>query len=206
MPHALRIVWITLHHLCLSAGCLDLPCRAEKAAALTVSFLVIFAVAQDLEAVLALGQCPSAEPLRHDSPSSNALSGRIQVDDLQRACEDVVEAALGDTACQRHLAAFKADADTSAGAGLLTLVAAACGLAVAGAGASALALAFMEPSAGDSSFNFIFAPPYSFGDLEQIADLGDLAVGLSVVGLYVVVTDLTQAQGMAVAICFSSGR
>ena len=43
----------------------------------------------------------------------------------------IVEAALGNPANQRHLAAFKADADRAAGAGGLAFAAPAAGLAVA---------------------------------------------------------------------------
>ena len=65
----------------------------------------------------------------------------VQVGDLDGDVlggKDVVEAALGQTALQRHLAAFKAGL-LDAGTGFLTLVAVACGLAVAGACAAALA-------------------------------------------------------------------
>ena len=79
-----------------------------------------------------------------------------EIDDLQGLCKDVVEAALGDAAGQRHLAAFKTNTDLAAGAGLLALVAAAAGLAVAGAGAPALPVRGPDgASAGDSSLNFI---------------------------------------------------
>ena len=37
---------------------------------------------------------------------------------------------------------------------------------------------------------------FNFGDLEQIADLGDLAAGLGVIGLDGHITNLTQAQGV----------
>ena len=53
----------------------------------------------------------------------------------------VVEAALGYAPDQRHLAAFKADADRTAGAGRLALAAAAAGLAVAAGFALAQPLA-----------------------------------------------------------------
>ena len=55
-----------------------------------------------------------------------------------------IEASLGNTAGEGHLAAFEADANAAAGAGLLTLVTATCGLAVAGCMAAALALGNMS--------------------------------------------------------------
>ena len=52
-------------------------------------------------------------------------------------------------------------------------------------------------SYGDSSLNFMIPSSLLlFGDLQQVADLGDLAAGLIVVGLHGDVTDLAQAQGM----------
>ena len=138
---------------------------AEKAAACTVSLLGQLAVAQNLDAVLALARgCPwPAEPQRPQSaPSSNSFESG-HVDDLQGLGENVVEAALGNAARQRHLAAFKADADAAAGAGLLALVATAGGLTVAGAGAAALALGFLGGAGGGRQFMQFhpLAPPYS---------------------------------------------
>src|SRR5262249_54878577 len=62
-----------------------------------------------------------------------------QIDDLELAPEQVLEAALGQAAVQRHLAALEA-LDGDAGARLLALDAAARGLAQAGADAAAQAL------------------------------------------------------------------
>ena len=70
----------------------------------------------------------------------------------QGLSEDVVEAALRDAACQRHLAAFEADAELAARTGLLALVSAACGLAVASAGTTALALIHMGRTHNRSKF------------------------------------------------------
>ena len=85
------------------------------------------------------------------------------VDRLEGLCKDVVEASLRDTTCQRHLAAFEADADAAAGTCLLALVATACGLAVAGCVASALALVNVGgASYGRKFMNIHYAfPPYS---------------------------------------------
>ena len=97
-----------------------------------------------------------------DAPLQQDLGGDLlavvegvegaEVDDLQRLGEDVVEAALGDPAGQRHLAAFEPDADAAAAAGLLALVTAACGLAVARTGATALALPNMGGAGGGRQF------------------------------------------------------
>src|SRR5699024_6028167 len=85
-----------------------------------------------------------------------------EVDDLQGLGKNVVEAALGDTAGQRHLAAFKTGADAAAAAGLLALVATAGGLAVACTGATALALPNMGGAGGGRQFMQIHVPvpPY----------------------------------------------
>ena len=54
-----------------------------------------------------------------------------------------------------------------------------------------------EPSAGDSSLSFIIrASLLHFSDLQQIADLGNLATGGIVVGLHSDITDFAQTQGI----------
>ena len=63
-----------------------------------------------------------------------------------------METALGDTTCQRHLAAFKSHANLAAGAGLLTLVATAAGLAVAGTGTTTLTLAHLSGASNRRKF------------------------------------------------------
>ena len=72
-------------------------------------------------------------------------------------------------------------------------------LAVAGAGAATLALAnLVEPAMGASSCNSILVSSlFYFGDLEKIADLGDLAAGLFVIGLDGLLADLAQAEGLS---------
>ena len=121
------------------------------------------------------------------------------VDRLEGLCKDVIEASLRDTTCQRHLAAFEADADAAAGTCLLALVAAACGLAVAGC----MCLCPCACQRGWSQLRekvhviyIMLVPPYSFSYLEEIADLGDLAPGLGVVGLNGLVADLVQSEGV----------
>ena len=74
------------------------------------------------------------------------------VDRLEGLGKNVVEAALRDAARQRHLAAFKSDADTAAGARFLALVAPAAGLAVAGADASSLTLGNVRAAGGGRKF------------------------------------------------------
>ena len=57
MAHALRIVWITLHHLGLSASCLDsLLGRSGESRSLDSELLGQLAAAQNLVAVAALGE------------------------------------------------------------------------------------------------------------------------------------------------------
>ena len=66
----------------------------------------------------------------------------IEVNDFVSHLEQsVLEATLGQTALQGHLAAFETGTDTAAGTGVLALVALAGGAAEAGAGATADALA-----------------------------------------------------------------
>src|SRR5699024_10920461 len=111
--------------------------------------------------------------------------------------EDVVEAALGDPARQRHLAAFETGAHLAAAASLLTLMTAAGGLAVAGTGATALPFSHMGRAHDRSKFVQVHDTCTSLcflSDLEQVADLGDLAAGLGVVRLYNFLTDLAQAK------------
>src|SRR5699024_6652374 len=142
IAHALRIVWITLHHLCLSASCLDsLLGRSGESRSLASELLGQLAAAKNLVAIAALGEDALLQQgVNRDGISILELIQRGEVDNLQGLGEDVVEAALGDPAGQRHLAAFKANPDLAAGTGLLALVAAAAGLTVAGAGAPALAV------------------------------------------------------------------
>ena len=99
------------------------------------------ALAQDLDAVLALGKDASLEQnIDVDLGAVFKALKSSHVHGLKTLGENVVETALGDAAGQRHLAAFKADANAAAGAGVLTLVTTACGLAVAGGVAAALTL------------------------------------------------------------------
>ena len=120
--------------------------------------------------------------------------------DLQGLGENVVETALGQAAGQRHLAALKPDADAAAGAGHWPFW------------PRPPVFPFPEPAprplryalvvgagGGESSCRFIVsAPPSSvfLGDLEQVADVGDLAPGSRVVGLHGGVADLVKAQGL----------
>ena len=77
MPHALRIVWITLHHLGLSASCLDsLLGRSGESRSLDSDLLGHLAVAQNLVAIARTWRgCPSPAAPRTVtvSPSSNAF-------------------------------------------------------------------------------------------------------------------------------------
>src|SRR5699024_1273951 len=124
------------------------------------------AVAQDLDAVLALGQ----DALLQQSLNGDSLTvGKLGVQGgdvhrLQGLGKTVVETALGQAAGQRHLAALEAHADAAAGAGPLALLAAAGGLTVAGAVAAALAVGLGVGTGGGGEFMQIhcLAPPLSF--------------------------------------------
>ena len=85
MPHALRMVWITLLHLCLSACCLDsLLGRSGDSRSLHVDLLGELAVAQDLVAILTLGEDALGQQ-RLGVDGLAVLKGVqcVQVDDLQ---------------------------------------------------------------------------------------------------------------------------
>ena len=134
-----------LHHLCLSTCLLDLCLsRLGESSGLHSDLLGQVTVGQHLQTILALAQDALLD--QGSSVDNSAVFKHIQashVDSGQGLGEDIVEATLGDTAGQRHLAAFEADADLAAGAGLLTLVATAAGLTVAGADATTLTLAYL---------------------------------------------------------------
>ena len=143
-----------LLHLCLSASSLDsLLGGCREGGSLDSDLLGDLAVAENLVTVLALGEDALGEE-RLGGDGLAVLKGvqRAEVDDLQGLGKDVVEAALGDAAGQRHLAAFEADADLAAGTGLLALVAAAAGLAVAAAGATALAIGLTDGALSGRQF------------------------------------------------------
>src|SRR5699024_1823362 len=138
MPHALRMVWIILLHLCLPTSRLDgFLSGLGECGSLHSDLLGHLTVAKNLVAILALAE----DALVQQRLGGNGIAvlesvQSAEVDDLQRLSKDVVEAALGDAAGQRHLAAFKTGADAAAAAGLLALVAAASGLTVACTGAT----------------------------------------------------------------------
>src|ERR1043165_816748 len=105
-------------------------------------FLGELAVAEDLDAVgrLSLDESRLAEGAFIDG---HAVVETLEVRDVHDGVlflEDVGEAALRQTAMQRHLAAFEAGHAREAGAGLLPLLAAARGLAVSGSRTAADAL------------------------------------------------------------------
>ena len=139
-----------LDHLCLSAGRLDFLFRGfGESSSFNSKLLGNFAVAKELYAIPALGEDACVQKsLGVHNGAVLELVENSDVDRLQRLGKDIVEASLGYTAGQRHLAALKADAGAAAAAGLLALVAAACGLAVTGGVTSALALVNMG-GAGD---------------------------------------------------------
>ena len=126
----MRTVWITLHHLCLSTHCLDsLLGRSGESRSLHGNLLGNSAVTQNLVTVLALVQDTlSQQSFCGDDLAILKLVEGAQVDDFQGLSKNVVEAALGDTACQRHLAAFKSVL-LCAAAGFLTLITFCGGLA-----------------------------------------------------------------------------
>src|SRR5688572_13484831 len=88
--------------------------------------------AEDLDAVsLAIGEPSLAQRLEVNASAVAELVQRFEIDgDVTRRVPRVVETALGDAADERHLAAFKTDADRAAGTGGLALATAAAGFAV----------------------------------------------------------------------------
>src|SRR5438045_31916 len=106
-----------------------------------VELLRQLAVAEDLDAVvLPLHQAGLAQSVLVDR---GAVVEALQVAEVYHGVlflEDVREAALRQTAMQRHLAAFEAEAAGEAGARLLPLLAAAGRFSVAGAGTASDAL------------------------------------------------------------------
>ena len=55
----------------------------------------------------------------------------------------------------------------------------------------------MEPATGESSWSFIvFSSLLNFFNLQQIANLGNLAAGLGIVGLDADLANLAKAQGV----------
>ena len=143
-----------LHHLGLSARLFDFFLgRLREGCSLHGDLLGNAAVAKNLQTVLAIVQNAFFDQGRrvNDSAVFELIENR-NIHSRQGLCEDVVEAALRDAACQRHLAAFEADAELAARTGLLALVSAACGLAVASAGTTALALIHMGRTHNRSKF------------------------------------------------------
>ena len=119
--------------------------EALNAWALTVNFRVTSPVPRILMPSLApVGQADAAQGgLIHPGAVLEAVEG-FQVDgQVAGAVLGVVEAAFGDAANERHLAAFKANADGTAGTGGLAFAAAPAGLAVAAGFALAQTLAPM---------------------------------------------------------------
>ena len=146
-----------LDHLCLSASRFDLLfCGLGESSCSDSELLSDFAVAKELDTVLALGNNACIQDcLDINNCAILELVENRNVQAVQRLSKNVVEASLGDTACQRHLAAFKADANAAAATCLLALMAAACGLAVTGGVASALALVDMGGAGYGRKFVYI---------------------------------------------------
>ena len=143
-----------LYHLGLSACLLNLFLgRLRESRGLNGNLLGQGAVGQHLQAIGAGGDDAGLDQSGciHNSAVLKAVQ-RSNVDSSQRLRVDVVETALGDTTCQRHLAAFKSHANLAAGAGLLTLVATTAGLAVAGTGTTALTLAHLSGASNRRKF------------------------------------------------------
>ena len=143
-----------LHHLSLSACLFNFFLgRLGEGGCLHGDFNGDIAVAEDLQTILAgMQDALFDQSFRvHDGAVLKAVEAGY-VHSRQRLCKNVVEAALRDAACQRHLAAFKADAELAARTGLLTLVSAACRLAVARCRAAALALIDMGGTHNRSKF------------------------------------------------------
>ena len=148
------MVWITSDHLVLSTCRNDLLLSGGgEGVGPDDQLLLEAAVAEDLYTVLALREDTLLQQIANiDGGAVLKFIQSGDIDDLQGLGKDVVEAALGDTADQRHLAALKAHADAAAGAGLLALVTLAGGLAVAGAGAAALTVGALHGAGRGGEF------------------------------------------------------
>src|SRR3569832_1978390 len=167
-----------------TAGCLDgRPRTLGHRDAPQIHFARQFAGQDDLGAL---------RLLRHDVRRLQ----RQQIDDIALNLAELVqthfrretrhrriETHLGQTALQRHLAAFEADLMKAASARRLTLVAAAAGLAEAGADAATAALGRLLGAR--CRFDGIQAHDLSFLDLQHVGDLVDhAAIGGGVVYNY----------------------
>ena len=104
-----------------------------------------FAITEDFHAAgRPIGQAGTAQSGLIDScPVFKLIEGIEVHGDVASRMTRVIESALGNTANERHLSAFKADSNRTAGAGGLAFTAAAAGLAMAAGFALAKALAAM---------------------------------------------------------------
>jgi hypothetical protein len=107
--------------------------EALNALALTIEFFGQFAVAENFDARAgAIGQTDRAQRrFVHARAVVKLVQARRRSRDVTDGETRVVETALGDAADERHLAAFKTDADGAAGTRGLALAAATGGFAVA---------------------------------------------------------------------------
>src|SRR5699024_6087080 len=111
-----------LDHLGLSACLLNLLlCRSRECSSLNGQVLGQLAVAQNLNAVQSLGNDAGVEQqLGGDFGAVVKALQSGNIDNCVGGAEDVVKAALRQTACQRHLTAFKARANAAARTSPLT--------------------------------------------------------------------------------------
>ena len=102
-----------------------------------------FAVAENFDTVAwTVGEAGVAQKLFIHASSFDEAIECFEVDgEIASGVAGVVEAALGNAADERHLTAFKADADGAAGAGGLAFATTSAGLAVAAGFALAEAFA-----------------------------------------------------------------
>src|SRR5262245_45210636 len=113
---------------------LDLrPGRGAESMGADGQFAGEVAITEDLDpSNRPIGQARAAQSgFIHSSAVVEPIQG-FEIDgQINRRVPGIVEPALGNAANERHLAAFKADADRAAGTGSLALATASAGLAVA---------------------------------------------------------------------------
>ena len=156
---------------------------AEKAAACTVTFLVSLPLPRTLTPYSALAQ----DALRQQSFSSDShrrprtCSRALRLMISRGLAKMLLKPRLGMRRARGIWPPSKPTRMPAAGTGLLALVAAAGGLAVAGAvhrGPYDRLPGWSRRRETVRSVSFSRASLFYFGDLQQIADLGDLAAGL----------------------------
>ena len=135
-----------LHHLGLSSSSLDLLlCGSRECLSVYSELLLQLAVSEDLDTIQGLLHQASCND--RSLIYNGAVLEHVQIADIDRCIlgsKNVVEASLGKSSGQGHLAALKARSYTAARTGILALMTLAGCLAVAGTAAAALAEGLLD--------------------------------------------------------------